>query len=242
MALDLQKRDCGMFFIFNPVGQGRFEFVVNANGKAGVLIVDINSGSGLNELLGALYYFLPDGGTDGRTGEGAEYVQYKYIIFNKSNGVKKIADHLDESDKALRYEVYPWRSEFVWKGPPEDPYSFVSWTLERPHDDSTEFQVWVSLDLCDIPSDDYTPLRFEIAYEDLCYAVAKACTELLKFHGVMGYHFSMEHGDINIRYLLYVKAIALGHPELCQLTHDKRYYGGFRSNFDDELRLLYFDM
>ena len=87
---------------------------------------------------------------------------------------------------------------------------------------------------------------------DLCYAVARGCTEALKKYGFTGYTLSTGGsylGDgFNIEELLFVKAYALNALEVCKAKIEWRnpnpdYLGEAKStDFADELELLLFDM
>ena len=84
--------------------------------------------------------------------------------------------------------------------------------------------------------------HYEVPYRDLCYAVAKACTEMLKEYGFYGYHHSTYVQDMNVRYLLFIKSIALDNFEARQLTYYKEKDHGETSDFIKEMDLLLFDM
>ena len=87
---------------------------------------------------------------------------------------------------------------------------------------------------------------------DLCYAVARSCTEALKKYGFKGYTLSTGGSYIgdgfNIEELLFVKAYALNALEVCKAKIEWRnpnpnYLGEAKSTkFADELELLLFDM
>lgn len=85
---------------------------------------------------------------------------------------------------------------------------------------------------------------------DLCYAIAKGCTEALKKYGFMGYKKStgmQSPGDsFNITQLLFIKAYALNAMEVRETKELWRVPHGWEradaSNFEKELELLLFDM
>lgn len=242
MALNLQKRDCGVRMWLNPIGFGNVEFGITTATDLEVQTFNLLICEGLNDLLGALYYFLPDGNTDGFVGEGAERIHYKYVLFNEHRGVKKITDFLDESIQPASFTVAPHYAWFIWGGTSKDENSFLTWSLVRPHDNSSEFSVKVELGFFKQEQEEPKFMSFELPYEDLCYAVAAACTTMIKTRGIMGYHYLMGQGDINIRYLLYIKAVAIGFPELFHLRCENEDYPRYSTDFDDEMQLLYFDM
>lgn len=76
---------------------------------------------------------------------------------------------------------------------------------------------------------------------DLCYAVAKACTEVLKTYGFYGYRYSTMLDCFNIFKLLYIKSVALGNFETREL-HRVDSSGALATDFEKEIELLLFDM
>ena len=85
-------------------------------------------------------------------------------------------------------------------------------------------------------------LDYQIPYEDLCYAVADACTKALKKHGFFGYYSSTYTEDVNLRYLLFLKAVGLRNMEACQVMRYGEKGKGDTSVFSKEIELLLFDM
>ena len=83
---------------------------------------------------------------------------------------------------------------------------------------------------------------YHLNYEDLCYAVADACTKALKRHGFNGYHAATYEEDINVRYLLFMKAVGLHNMEACETTWYREKGKGETSDFAKEIELLLFDM
>ena len=84
--------------------------------------------------------------------------------------------------------------------------------------------------------------EYELRYEDVCYAVADACTKALKKHGFWGFHHSCYVPDMNVRYLLFLKSIGLGNMEARELTFYDEKGMGETSDFNKEMELLLFDM
>ena len=82
---------------------------------------------------------------------------------------------------------------------------------------------------------------YKVRYKDFCYAVAKTCTEVLKSHGIYGYHHSTYEDDLNLQHLLFIKAVALDCLEIRTLTDNGDGFGESTS-FEKELELLLFDM
>lgn len=95
--------------------------------------------------------------------------------------------------------------------------------------------------------------KYTVDARDLCYAVAKACTDVLKRCGIYGYNLSTGaknngYGDNLLgKELLFVKAYALDAMEVRKTTviwrHPQRdYYSCRATPFDKEIELLLFDM
>lgn len=96
-----------------------------------------------------------------------------------------------------------------------------------------------------------TEYEYTIDGSDLCYAVARACTEALKKYGFYGYfvstYDSCRFGDyFDIRKFLFIKAYALNALETREITEvwskPKSWQSADRTDFDKEIELLLFDM
>ena len=104
--------------------------------------------------------------------------------------------------------------------------------------------VEMDLDTC------YGKFHYTIDGRDLCYAVARGCTEALKKYGFVGYTKStgnQEYGDgVSINALLFIKAYALGAPEVRETRMIYQCPNGWEkaegSFFEKEMELLLFDM
>ncbi len=93
--------------------------------------------------------------------------------------------------------------------------------------------------------------RYTVDARDLCYAIAKAATSALKKYGFRGY-FSSSGSDvcfgdaINIEQLLFLKAYALDALDVRELKtiwkKPKSWMRAEGTSFDDEIKLLLFDM
>lgn len=83
--------------------------------------------------------------------------------------------------------------------------------------------------------------EFTVQYRDLCYAVAKCYTELLKRYGFSGYYHGSYGDDINIRQLLEIKGYALGLTRYLYAEDESKSYR-LQLTPDEELELLKMDM
>lgn len=84
--------------------------------------------------------------------------------------------------------------------------------------------------------------EFLVNDKDLCYAAAKACTDVLKEYGIYGYRYSTEHDTFNLHQLLFVKAYALDCMEVRELLDADEEGDSKKTDFSKELELLLFDM
>lgn len=83
---------------------------------------------------------------------------------------------------------------------------------------------------------------FHLNGKDFCYAVAKACTEILKEYGFYGYRYSTEQDYFQMHQLLFIKAYALDNMEPRELIATDSYKQCFKTDFEKEMELLLFDM
>ena len=78
-------------------------------------------------------------------------------------------------------------------------------------------------------------------YKELCYATAKACTEAIKKHGLLGYYHSSIYEEWNLRIILFIKAVALDCLDKIAV-HYADDEESENSSFANEMELLMFDM
>ncbi len=81
---------------------------------------------------------------------------------------------------------------------------------------------------------------YRVAGRDLCYAVGKCCTELLKKYGVYGYHTAAEGDLLPLHQVLFLKAHGLQVQEPRMLRAVDPFVTG--TDFEKEVELLRFDM
>ena len=91
-----------------------------------------------------------------------------------------------------------------------------------------------------LKDDETQEFKYIVSYKEFCYALAKACTELLKKYGINGFHQSYWDGEINLRHLLFIKAVALDADDMIKVEYKDNYE--INSNIENELKLLLFDM
>ena len=98
-------------------------------------------------------------------------------------------------------------------------------------------------DMLDIEIRSYDDIlkKYTLKTKDFCYAVAKACTEVLKKYGFYGYRYSTEYDYFILYQLLYIKCFALGNFEARELTDVDDSFAQ-KTSFEKEMELLMFDM
>ena len=84
--------------------------------------------------------------------------------------------------------------------------------------------------------------KYRVKTKDFCYAVAKACTNVLKEYGFYGYRFSTEYDYFVLHQLLYIKCFALGNFEARELTPRSDNEEIMQTSFEKEIELLMFEM
>ena len=82
--------------------------------------------------------------------------------------------------------------------------------------------------------------EFKMNDKDLCYAVAKACTDVLKQYGIYGYKYTTELDTFDFHKLLFIKAQALDCLEARELLKVDEF--SKKTDFNKEMELLLFDM
>ena len=141
----------------------------------------------------------------------------------------------DDPERDENYFIHgEGTGEFSW----DEEGAYSKWRIEREGDAEVDFDIKIIIDICRREPKHY---EYTVRYQDFCYAVAKACTEVLKSHGLYGYHHSVYFDDMPLRYLLFIKCAALNNFEARAIT-DMGDKNGESSPFEKELELLSFDM
>ncbi len=234
MTMELKKRDCGIEMRLVPYGAGWIDVHLDIEGKHLYFIISSVLGHRFSDLLRALYHLYPNQ----RDPEDADdLLEYQFGICEWDGDeykVQEIINDVEGRELPFVSRDIPWKATFTW----DEEGSQSIWLLEREPTEETDFILHIHIDLC---RDEMEHFEFTVRYQDFCYAVAKACTVALKSHGFYGYHHSVYTEDMNIRYLLFLKSIALGNDEARQLVFGERGHGEC-SDFSKELELLLFDM
>ena len=231
-TLNLKKRECNIKMRLVPYGGGWTHVYVSFDDSEEFFFISGFGVDNLQTLLRALYFLYPDN-NDNEYSE--HFMEYKYGIIGNDDGViTKVVDIEDSHGKGA-YCPIPWKTQFAWT----DDINSVTWYIERTPDTSTDFDITIKID--DNESDESKHYEYTVPYKDMCYAVADACTKAIIKHGFRGYHASTYSEDMNIRYLLFIKSIALGNMDALNMYPEKKGEGP-KSDLMKELELLLFDM
>ena len=211
--MKLQKRECSIKVNLKPLG-------------ASLLYVSFDFGDDKLE-------FTPSTAALSNEQFG-EFVSALYTLyFEKNNTVgdghndwHRCKHHTDSNNK-----IFAITTIVDWDG--EGPCMLLEMTKEW---EGNTITLRISTDC------QKTYTEYVINDRDFCYAVAKACTEVLKKFGFYGYHYSTESEPIKIYQLLFLKAYALGNMEARELIILDDDFDCQKSDFEKELELLLFDM
>lgn len=233
--MNLAKRDCGIRMRLVPYGGGWTDLYADFGDGELYFIISNVIGEGFESLLNALYYLHPN---HSESEQREDIIEYKYGICEKVDGeyrVTKVIEDPSTEKASVGYSDIPWKAHFVWN----EEGSESRWTLEREPNLEDSFLVKLHIEL---EREETTVYDYLLRYEDLCYAVADACTKALKKLGFNGYHTATYYGDLNMRVLLFLKAVGLQCPEECEITESQEEGIGNTSDFIKEIELLLFDM
>ena len=233
-----KKRPCDIKMRLVPYGGGWIDVHLDICGESLYFVLSYLRGDPFYALLRALYYLYPEN-NDPEYHD--DFVENRYGVCQKNkNGyeVERIVENIAREEPPCVVQDVPWRADFLWGSEGQTMYK---WTLEREPTLATDFMLKITIDETEFEDDATRHREYRAPYKDLCYAVAKTCTEVLKSHGLYGYHHSVYNEDMHLRYLLFIKGIALGNLQARDLTYNDR-GNGESSSFEKELELLLFDM
>lgn len=227
-----QKRDCPINLELVAYGSGWEDITLYICGDHHWWSVSGCLGDGFGALVESLYALYPDQPRDEyearRLAECDEYVgEYKDGQFVNLRPREK-------GDSSCFH--FPKRAEFYWD---LEGAGGVAWKITRESGPAKEFNITIELRCGD--EDDATQYKYEVRYSDLCYAVGKAMTEVVKKNGFAGFYVSVWESDINVRHLCFLKACGMGKPDAMQPFEAAETCEAV-SSFEDEIELLMFDM
>ncbi len=215
-----------------PYGCGWEDVYLNIEDISLYFSISTVEGSSIQQLLRLLYYLYPRQ----RDPIHADDLHYYYGIREKKGGlpvVERIVDQLFDEPLPYGFEEIPAKGSFEWN----EEGAKSLWTIIRPPTYETEFPITLQITLLRDQTLHYT---FSLSYKALCYAVAKACTQVIKTFGFFGYHQAVYEWDMNLRYLLFIKAIALDCLDTISLS--SKAGRPFASSLQNELQLLLAEM
>ena len=229
--MELKKRNCGIELKLVPYGAGWTDVYFNIGNDKLYFIISSSLDDQFFKLLEALYYLHPDQNDPKRNDD----IEYWDGVCERKNGHYKVIKIMERCKEYPAIIVpIPHKAELHWN----EEGSFSHWVFTREPTEETDFEL--QIDIC-IHRDEQKHYSYQVNYKDFCYAVAKTCTEVLKSHGIYGYHHSTYEDDINLRHLLFIKAVALNCLET-RILKDNGHGLGESTSFEKELELLLFDM
>ena len=215
--MNLNKRDCSIKIEFYDVGAGWLNMKMGINGDELDLCTTYCLGDGFHALLERMYYLHPNAYNHDYSGEIVETEEISAVIDGRKVAVE-----------------VPYKTNFYWN----EEGSYITWKIEHKPTLDREFDLYLKII---INRDDETQeFKYIVSYKEFCYALAKACTELLKKYGINGFHQSYWDGEINLRHLLFIKAVALDADDMIKVEYKDNYE--INSNIEKELELLLFNM
>ena len=227
MLEKLQKRDPGISMRLVPYGAGWSDVYLDIGEDKLYFIISYLGGT-FTDLLATLYYLYPENKDPGNE---ENYVDCQWGLIENGE-VVEIAERIEKTPATII--PIPTKGDFTW----DEEGAFSNWVIEREPTLNTDFDIKISIDILRSEAKHY---EYTVRYKDFCYAVAKACTEALKSHGIYGYHHSVFSDDMHLRYLIFLKCVALDNFEARSLT-DMGEKNGEGSSFEKEIELLLFDM
>ncbi len=175
-------------------------------------------GAGINALIERIYYLSPMLGQDDYNLDVMEY------------GEADITSVISGEEATRHWEQIPWKTTtMIWDG----ELSFVRLEFERPINLDPDFDVLITLD---VHQDVDCKFNYTVRYRDLCYAVAKAITDLIVEYGIIGVYESTWMTDINLRRFLKIKEISLDLP--IKKAYDSEDNDVVHTSIEEELKLL----
>ena len=226
--LKLNKRNCNIRIRLTPCGSDFTKVQFKIGDEINDFFLSGVMGSQFSSLLTAVYCLYEE--------EGLEHWHYR----RRNPELKR------EFPNDRKNGLYVTKAEFDWNG---EGYGYAAISIIRE-----------CADLIPQKSNEPDPIKisfwrrygktYTVDGRDLCYAIAKACTEALKKYGFKGYLKSNSGyylGDsIDIEQLLFIKAYALDAMDVRKTVkaweNPHGWMNADASAFEKEIELLMFDM
>ena len=228
--MKLNKRNCDMRIKLTPYGCDMLRVHWRIDGENYYFHASGVMGSQFSAFLSAVYGLYEEK-------DQSHYLHCKYY-----DSITHEHPHNREDKK------HQFKTSVTWDG--EGPFYTITFvrtteTEEPILDPSTPDPIQIKIESTRQPSKECT-----VDGRDLCYAVARGCTEALKEYGFKGYTTSTGGYDVgesfSIEELLFVKAYALGVLDICTTEElwasSKGWARAEASSFEKEMELLLFDM
>ena len=217
MINDLKKRDCDIKIKLTPSGTQFLHFEMDIQGDH----LEFLPASTMGEQFGAIVNAL-------------------YTLFSEIHA--GYYDAHEESDAHCQtlctngYVIHTKIAKVEW----DNEGCEIEIVMSRKVDNNVEYEN-DTIEL-EVKSYDDVLKKYTVKTIDLCYAVAKACTEVLKEYGFYGYKCSTEYDTFKIHQLLYIKSYALLNFEARELMIKEKNEYARKTSFEKEIELLLFDM
>lgn len=211
MKTELKKRDCDIKIKLTPSGTQYLHFEMDIQGDH----LDFLPASTMGDQFGAVVSAL-------------------YTLFHEKEDMHeewRSREHISDENHVIHRRV----TKVEW----DNEGDVIDIIMSRKGGIDIDYED----DLIDIEIKNYDEVlkQYTVKTKDLCYAVAKACTEVLKEYGIYGYRYSTEQDYFKIHQLLYIKSFALGNFEARELISEENDWVK-KTAFEKEIELLLFDM
>ena len=211
MMTELKKRDCDIKIKLTPSGTQFLRFEMDIQGDH----LDFLPASTMGDQFGAVVSAL-------------------YTLFHEKEDMHeewRSREHISDENHVIHRRV----TKVEW----DNEGDVIDIIMSRKGGIDIDYED----DLIDIEIKNYDEVlkQYTVKTKDLCYAVAKACTEVLKEYGIYGYRYSTEQDYFKLHQLLYIKSFALGNFEARELISEENDWVK-KTSFEKEIELLLFDM
>ena len=212
MINELKKRDCDIRIKLTPSGAQYLHFEMDIQGDHLEFLPASTIGDQFGAIISALYTLFHE------KDDGHEEWRHREYLSDEKHVVHTVVTKVEWDNEGDVIEIIMSRK--------------------------CEVDIDYENDLINIELRNYDELlkKYTVKTKDLCYAVAKACTEVLKEYGFYGYRYSTEHDYFEIHQLLYIKLFALLNFDARVLRSKDKNEWAERTSFEKEIELLLFDM
>lgn len=165
-------------------------------------------------------------------GQFGDFVSALYALYFEEDDGHNEWNHLKSIHKEGSNEIIAMTATVEWDN--EGKIMTVEMTKYYQGDNTNQIAMRITTDYGETYSE------FNMNDKDLCYAVAKACTDVLKQYGIYGYRYATEFDTFDFHKLLFIKAQALDCLEVRKLLMADRF--SKKTDFNKEMELLLFEM